>query len=238
MTTDVQTQRRRATEPEASRRRRAVHQALAPFLQGEELAEALWLWEEGAGNGPAFALHDYVARLCARPGLSELRAAVHLSLVRSMTLPLTQLGPDPWPLMQATRRGLPVQSAPPAPAGEPEGSVVFEHVLDRLFQALGERQPDGVGRIRAWLQRRLGSRLDVVGLDAAAAARIVLWLNGSASSIGVPLPARALRSLLHAVYVLACEYYGPVLTDGLLADAVRSAETLPEARRFPPRRLL
>lgn len=239
MSADIRHLRSRPDETEASRRRRAVHKALAPFLQGEELANALWLWEESAAKGPAFALHDFVARVCARPGLQDLRAAMHLALVRSMTLPLANLGPDPWPMMQAARRGRPVSAVPAAaPSGDLAGSVIFEHLLDHLFQGLRDRQAEGVGRIRVWLHERLGSRLNALGLDAASASRIVRWLNGSAPAIGAPLPEDAMRRLLHAVYVVACEYYGPVVTDGLLADAVRSAEALPEAKRFAPRSLL
>jgi hypothetical protein len=176
-------------------------------------------------------------RVCERPALKPLRSAMHLSLVRSMALPLERLGPDPWPLMQAVKRGRPA-APPPAPSGDSAGAEVFECILDHLFKSLHQRQPGGVARIRVWLHERLGARLDALGVDAVMATQMVRWLNGSLPHIGVPIPAGALRRLLNGIYVLACEYYGPVATDAALADAVRAAEQLPSARRFSPRSLL
>lgn len=224
-------------ESEASRRRRAVHKALLPFLQGEELMAALWIWEQGASTGSAFALKDYVARICNRPRLQELRVAVHLALVRSMTLPLANLGPDPWPLMRAARRDQ-TSAQMPAAAVDTSGTEVFEHVLDQLFFDLRDRQQVGINRIRVWLHERLGARLDGLGMDASMAAGVVRWLNGSSPHVSVFLPTAVMRRLLHAVYVLACEYYGPVVTDAALARAIRSAGALPAAKRFPPQELL
>ncbi len=43
---------------------------------------------------------------------------------------------------------------------------------------------------------------------------------------------------MRTIYIMACEYYGPVLTDTLLSEAVRIALTVPEAKRFSPRSLL
>jgi hypothetical protein len=224
-------------ESEASRRRRAVHKSLAPFLQGKELMSALWLWEEGANTGSVLALKDYVARICNRPKLQELRAAVHLALVRSMTLPLANLGPDPWPLMQAARRNQ-TPTSMQAPLGDTSGTEVFEYVLDQLFYDLRDRQQAGINRIRVWLHERLGSHLDGLGMDASMAAGVVRWLNGSSPHVSVLLPIEVMRRLVHAVYLLACEYYGPVVTDAALARAIRAAETLPAARRFSPQELL
>jgi hypothetical protein len=224
-------------ESEASRRRRAVHKALLPFLQGEELMSALWLWEQSASTGSAFALKDYVARVCVRPALQELRVAFHLALVRSMTLPLANLGPDPWPLMQAARRAQ-ASAQPSAVVGDTSGTEVFEHVLDHLFYDLRDRHHVGINRIRVWLHERLGAHLDGLGMDASMAAGVVRWLNGSSPHVLVFLPTEVMRRLLHSVYVLACEYYGPVVTDAALGQAIRSAAALPAAERFPPEKLL
>lgn len=226
---------RHPDETEASRQRRAVHKALAPFLQGAELMQALWLWQARAGSGSAFALQEYVARISERPRLKPLRNAMYLALVRGMALPLEQLGPDPWRLMQAAQRG-PV--TPAASTDDTAGTEVFETLLDRLFESLQKHNPDGAGKIRVWLHERLGSRLDALQLNAATAAHIVRWLNGSAPHIGLSLPQEVMRRLLHAIYILACEYYGPVVTDAALAGAVRAAESLPAAHQHPPRALL
>jgi len=48
----------------------------------------------------------------------------------------------------------------------------------------------------------------------------------------------ALQAILHRLYVSACELFGPVVVDRLLAEAVARAERLPAAQEFAPRRLL
>lgn len=226
---------RHMDETEASRQRRAVHKALLAYLQGDELMQALWLWHQRTGSGPRFALQEFVTRISERPRLKPLRNAMYLALVRSMALPLEQLGPDPWRLMQAARRG-PVM--PPPSTEDTTGTEVFETLVDRLFEALQKHNPDGIGRIRIWLHERLGARLDALEINATMAAHIVRWLNGSSPHIGLVLPREVMRRLLHAFYILACEYYGPVITDAALAGAVRIAESLPAALRHPPRELL
>lgn len=226
-----------ADSSEISRRRRAVYQALLPFLTGEQLMQALWTWEEGAVES-SFALHEFTTRVCTRYGLQSLRAGMHLALVKCMTLPLARLGPDPWLQMQAARRGKPYVETPPTTDGDPAASVVFEALLGRFLDVLHDRQPQGAAQIRAWLIERLVSRRRVIELDAGGAARVARWLNRTSTAIGAPLAAASLRRLLHAAYVLSCEVYGPVVTDATLAAAVRHAETLPIARHFDPRSLL
>ncbi|MEY4754193.1 MAG: hypothetical protein RJA44_1868 [Pseudomonadota bacterium] len=50
--------------------------------------------------------------------------------------------------------------------------------------------------------------------------------------------AQELSALTHMVYVGLCETLGPVDADQVLGRAVRSTERLPQARQFPPKRLL
>lgn len=145
-----------------------------------------------------------------------------------------------WPLMQTGRRGGPVISSPtpPAQAGNPAGTVVFEAVLDHFFLKLRDQRSADVNRIRVWLIEQIGSHRESIGVDGHSAMCIVRWLNGTAESIGMSIDTLVLRRLLHSAYVVACEYYGPVLSDAALAEAARIAEARPEAKQFEPRLLL
>jgi hypothetical protein len=44
--------------------------------------------------------------------------------------------------------------------------------------------------------------------------------------------------ILHLVYVGACEYFGPARTDQCLAMTIADVEKTPEAKTFPPKRIL
>jgi len=219
-------------ESESSRRRRAVYQALAPFLPRERLVQALWLWEEGYGRGAAFALNEFLQRICDTPELRALRSTLHLSLVKYMTRPLAQLGADPWPLMRSARvaETAPASSAAPVPPG----ARVFCELLGRFFDELGRLDASSLIRIRGALLDQL-SRF---GVNGAAADDLIGWLTRSGPIPSHPPAPASMRAILHHCYVLACEYYGPAPTDRALAVAVEDAAALPEATTFPPRQLL
>lgn len=141
--------------------------------------------------------------------------------------------------MQAGRRGGPVLSlpTPAAQAGNPAGIAVFEAMLDGFLLKLRDHRAVDINRIRVWLIEQIGSRRESIGVDGRSAMCIVRWLNGTAESIGMSLDTLVLRRLLHSAYVVACEFYGPVLADAALAESVRIAEARPEAKQFEPRLL-
>ena len=75
--------------------------------------------------------------------------------------------------------------------------------------------------------------------DASARSALVRWVDGEAADDFLrSLDVERYSVLTHLLYVAACEALGPVAADRLMSQAVRSAETLPEAATFPPQRLL
>jgi hypothetical protein len=225
---------------ETSRRRRAVYRGLSPFLSGERLMEAMWLWEEGGfGARSAFAMQDFLARVCDTPALKGLRREIHLSMVKSMILPSASLPPDPIGAMRTQRSMQVVREEgaggrPRQAAGIPDANLVFACVASEFLKALEEIGPASALRIRGYV---LGG-LTQLRLDRRVSAQLVSWLTTDGVDLLVPIPLEVMRKLLHSMYVLACEYFGPVSADRYLAGAVRSASALPAAKRFPPSQLL
>jgi hypothetical protein len=225
---------------ELSRRRRAVYKGLLPFLSGERLMAALWVWEEGGfGTRSQFAFQNFLARVCDTDALQGLRREMHLSLVKCMILPLKELPPDPINAMQAQRSLQSVRTAGggrqgPRPAGVPEANLVFSHVSRMFLRSVDEAGPASTLKIRGYL---LGGLTDL-DLDRRVSAQLVSWLTDEDADLLVPIPLEVMRKLLHSMYVLACEYFGPVAADRHLAGAVRSASSLPAAKHFPPSQLL
>jgi len=223
------------TMSERARRRAAVFRALRPFLSDAKLMDSLWLWEEHFAAGAAFRLHEFLKRVCDTPVLADMRKHMYLSLVTHMSMRPAELGEDPWPLMDAHRRAVGTPSAAPSPPGRSDPSTtVFAYMVTRFLEELRDRNPEYAMRVRSYVVTRL-SELE---LGNRAVSAIVAWLTGTRPAPGVALGEENMRAIVHALYVLACEYFGPVPTDQALSAAVRAAEELEPARRFPPRRLL
>jgi hypothetical protein len=228
------------SDDELSRRRRAVFRGLSPYVSGERLMDAMWLWEDGGyGMRAAFALQDFLARVCGTPALKGLRREMHLSLVKSMILPSTALPPDPIAAMRSQRSMQTARGKSGVPevrqeVAAPEANLVFAHVSSRFLGSLEEAGPASTLKIRGYV---LGG-LTQLHLDRRVSAQLVNWLTDDSVTLPVPIPLDVMRKLLHSMYVLACEYFGPVVADRHLAAAVRSASTLAAAKRFPPSQLL
>lgn len=221
------------------RKRRAVYTALAPHLKPTQLFAALWLWEEEFSRGPSMALQAFLDRLGRH--LKEPpqdRRILHRSLVDTLGRPEAELAPDPMPHMLESLAGkLPVECSA---AGDPYQR--FDPIPLRVFAELMSRFMSELARHEPGVRRKLGSyiaqHLPRLGLAPAELAELGQWLNGVSAKLSRPLPETMLRNLVHTGYVAACEYVGPVLTDRCLAQGLRAAEALAEAKDYDPRRLL
>lgn len=75
-------------------------------------------------------------------------------------------------------------------------------------------------------------------LPANTEMEVASFIQDGAGGLKALYPPEAMQALVHLLYLGACEYFGPVKTDEMLAAAVAEAEQLPEATLFSPRTLL
>lgn len=182
------------------RRRRALATGLAPWLEADQVVEAVALWQRDFADRPRFSLQGYVSELSRRFDLAHRRHDLHLGLVQAMSLPDRQLVADPL-------------------AGNGEGAGTDPHPATRAFQALMRTLWAGLGETEA-STLRLDQSTDLRrgGLASAPRASVDHWLNHPRADLA-PLDRDTLRTLLNRSYVLLCERYGPVRADRLLKEA-------------------
>lgn len=221
---------------EDARKRSALYVGLKPFLEEEQILEGLLLWEREFADGPVFALQGYITKLIQLTGLDTSRAEVHRSLVRALSLEMMHLPPDPRPRMEALarNRGLDVDAAPTGVSEIADWTVVFKHLHREFLERIARRDTVAVHKIR----RDLVEALPKLEIAAACRQAVAQWLTDRQAELDARLGKREMHGILHATYVLACQYLGPVESDRLLSAAVQAVEALPEARRLPPRELL
>lgn len=226
-------------QAELTRKRRAVYTALAPHLAPRQLFTALWLWEEEFSHGPTMALQGFLDRLGKRLGTnSPRRRYLHRSLVDALGRPETELAADPMPQMLEFSAGrLPSEqdrTAAPYLRYDPVPLRVFSRLMSSFIQALGRHDRSASEKLAGYVAQQLPR----LALAPAELAELGQWLNRVRPALSRPLPEATLRAIVHAAYVGACEYFGPVLTDRCLAEALAAAAALAEARHCDPRRLL
>ncbi len=227
-----------AQEPEQqARRRRILFAALQPFMKRDALYQALWEWEEQHAQQPTASLHRFIAALCSAPPLTARRNDVNRNLVMVMQPGDAALGPDPMHEMLAHRRrvnGTPQPGGSSPVAERSPANVVLETIVAGLNGRLARHGPQVYPSYTGYVLENLSMLRLPLSAEVAVASLI---RNADNRLVGSYAP-ESMQALLHMMYVGACEYYGPVKTDEMLAAAVSDAERLPQALLFPPRMLL
>lgn len=220
-------------------------EALRIGLQGLKLPEsqvlaALNLWDQDYAVTQPAALAEYVKDLSQRLAYSieerhQLRVALYVAIARHDG----RMIPSAPPPMPAPRNGTtPATAAAPVAAARPPSPpayTVFAFMAGEMLKAVNR---DGLGSVDdftlALEQHCSAQRLPVDMVVALNRwSRQVAGLETLSTH-----PAGGFGAAMHAIYAAAAEAIGPTEADRQLARAVNSAETLPEAQAFSPRRLL
>jgi len=140
----------------------------------------------------------------------------------------TPVAPPPFVLEQAAD----TTAEPPS-----DQFVVFSALLTHLVEQFANEQNTDLADLSRHLlaslpAARLGKQAQQILSTCCATLE-----NGGVGSVKTGVSVKEMTAFLDLIYVWTCEALGPVLTDRLFATAIRHCESLPEARRFPPRRL-
>jgi hypothetical protein len=225
----------------AAERRRAIGIGLQAALGQDDTENALLLWDTGYAEIKPHAVADFVEAVATQFKLgSNERLKLRMSVMHAV---LTSLQSRPAAANGSLNGASRPVAAPatPQPAPRPDmnpqpGVSVFVHMAERMLAGV-RRHGGAVHRnFLDALRQQLNHAESPLPLQLPALMR---WATDLA-----PVPAfggysdHGLAHLLHLIYVSAAQTLGPVAADTLLTQAVVQAEQLPEAARFPPRRLL
>lgn len=205
---------------EFEQKKLAIEQGLTPFLGGEQLANALRLWEAKYSGGPTFALTSFVSELGDSAPLAVAPAKVLRSLFRALNNP---------PALSPARRD---RAASTTETQASSGDAINTCVL--LVDTMIDRLPPDQGeKIRQYMR----DRLECLPQPAPVLNVLRAWLD-QRRTIVQPIPEAALTRLVNLAYVGLCEYVGPTKADRVLHEAVLIVETANAGSGFPVRRLL
>lgn len=194
-----------------SEKKRAIYTGLYPYLETDNLMEALVLWEQKYADSPAFAVQHFINDICLAHDLKTLRRDMLLSLVKTLALPAEELLPDP----SAQVNGYKKLHNKTAAVEYTTRELI---ALQRLVITLMEQT---TVEIRVSIKEFVLEQAGRSKIDPQLKRELQLWLSKQTLSMKVLAPdIEDIRRIINFFYVGFCEYLGPVETDQLLGKCV------------------
>lgn len=225
-----------------AQRRRAIYQGLKQYLEGDDLLNALCIWQQHYAHLPRFAITSYVRRITDGTNLENTRVAIHLSLTSALMLGEDSLGADP---LAAMRRYLAArvgnsEAAEMLGGGQDAGEEtpaqtdrmrVFEQLMEAFFERITTINKATARDMR----QALIDSLAHIDMDPARTQAISTWLQGDSKRLEMEIETEQLQQLLHQAYIIACNRLGPVRADELLSEALQASEHNSGGKQLSPR---
>jgi hypothetical protein len=192
-----------------SQKRKAVEEALLPFVAGRKLANALILWDEKYAHQPTFALQHFLRELCSDLEIAHLRSRMLQSLVSAFSA------------LQDNRqsRVAPRETKPSAirpAAANVKISPILSLFMDLVNQLIEAPGGDTSTRIRLYVL----DNLEKISLPTQERWAFQSWLNQIAPLTGTTPNINIMQQIINLTYVALCEYLGPIKADQILQNTV------------------
>lgn len=108
----------------------------------------------------------------------------------------------------------------------------FKIFISKLLECISKRSLDGELVIRI----KLFDNLSDMGVTGELSLRVKKWLTDKNDSIDIDgLNITQMKQLFHGLYVLSCEYIGPVVTDMEVANVIEEMKELELFEGFDPK---
>lgn len=197
------------------KKRRAVYTALSTVLDGDELWQAMWAWQNQYSNRSQYELNGFLNECRHIRGIADNRSALYRQLIGLLMGNDTPLKPDPMSQMEAFRERQGILELDTV-----EASLSWVDGFRIVLLQLRSQVPDD-----CWLKIRattedLGQR---EGMSHDLLYSFSLWADGRKVQHPVEAGLPVLRRLLNIIYIGLCEQLGPVVADKILSRAVNTA---------------
>lgn len=192
-------------------KRKAIKEALEPFMDSQLLANTLSLWEEKYSHMPTFALQHFLREICENKTLLPLRSKMLQALIRSLSaLPDDVLDSSKKNAQhKEDRADKKVALYIKKEKGHPPEVRMFIDLVEELIAFPGREYP---AKIRLYVLENLGSTVT----DTSIRWVLHSWINQIEPLREINLDITSMQQVINLVYVALCEYLGPVKADAAL----------------------
>ncbi len=197
-----------------SQKRKAVEEALMPFIHGKTLANALILWDEKYAHKPTFALQHYLRELCSDLEIAHMRSRMLQALVSTFS----SLQDDRQSRTPASYSPRPI--TPATSAHKTTSSPILLMFMDLVEQLIAAPGGDASTRIRLYVLENL----EKIPLLTQERWAFQGWLNEMAPLTGTTPNINTMQQVINLAYVALCEYLGPIKADQILQNTVSEVQ--------------
>ncbi len=196
-------------------KRRAVYTVLSEVLDGDELWDVMWRWEEGYAQKSQYELNGFFNDCRDLHAIASNRSQLYRDLIGLLMRGTSGLKADPISQMEAYRQRNGILDNP-VPLNTHEWMPCFSAVVQELMLQVPAAQ---VQQVRMQAEEQAQHRGVTPDLVYAFS---MLALGKSSTNLLSP-DFGELKTLLNLVYVAMCEQLGPVATDRMLSQAIERA---------------
>lgn len=232
------------SEDEIIRRRRAVYKSLQPFLNFNQLMEAMWIWESKYSRQDTVSYNKFTLEICDNNELKDARSEIIKSMAKGMSSKIEDMRYDPYNEMLNYKNYAESRETQeyrhPAIPGVVSGknnekadkkTIVFGYLIKNICEGVFKHKPT----LKDLLIGRLNSKLN--GLNPSQIKELEKIISGYGHA-DLKLTMDAQIQTIHSIYALSCEYIGAPATDKLFSRIFKAAEELPEAINEKPKQWL
>lgn len=229
-------------------KRRAIYTALSEFMNGDDLLNAMCLWQEEYADAPRHANNKFVSQILNGTLLASKHAVVHLKITTVLLEKEPVLKPDPLTDMHdylVRKKG---REYADKVLNDAINSVVTTTTSDgahknvKAFELLVNEFINNIARTDkehfSGLNVAMSNAAKTLNRDNDQLLELINWFEGLSLNIPDRIDTDTLRSVLNAGYIEACNKVGPVVADTALSDAVKKVEMDVSIKPFSPRDLL
>lgn len=186
--------------------RRAIFTALHAYFDDASLQKVINAWDQFCANGQP-SVQRFLAELCKSEELKQKRSDMLRSILHALSLPASQLLPNPPQTVVAAA----------ATSSKLRTDLAFNVLLKQLLL----RAPAAA---QSAIRLNLGAKVRRLQLPDMLLQQLLASLAGSGEIAVSVADAYALRQIINVVYMELCDQLGPVDTDQLLAQAVSASQ--------------
>lgn len=194
-------------------KRKAIQEALQPFMDASLLAETLGVWEEKYSHLPTFALQHFLHEICQHKLLLAQRSKMLQALIRS----LSALPDD---VLESSKKNAPPQKAAVYVQKEKGQSPELSMFIDLVEGLIAFSSRDIPEKIRLYVMENLPK----ADIDTENRWAIHAWLDEERQLKEIALDIRSMQQVINLVYIALCEYLGPVKADAVLNTVLASVQ--------------
>lgn len=208
-----------------------IEKALSPYLSGEQLLEALIIWELRYSRQTTAAFQGFLSDICTTPALSSQRTRILQSLIRTLTSEdgkLLTTFKAPESIATATS-----PSQIDLASNHADACILRDKLTARekdalhggmqLINTLFARTP---GDINSHMRENLSKKLPDLNLSSQASTAVKAWLSGEGNTPdGVLITESSLRDMVRILHASLCECVSLTRADQLIKDALQQTES-------------